>query len=526
MTDCRTMIPHNTRRYAFPAVLAPVLALIFLSPAAFGQDEEAASPAQQLEQLMTTGQEQLASEDYEAALQTYADAIKVSGGQSVGAYLGRAAARKGLKEYATALEDIKNAQQALFDDPTANAQAKRLSGEIYLELGALGEALADLQEAAELLPDDPGLQFSLGKAMVLAGGAEQGKEALDKWLESGSDDEEKNAEAYRLKAQASAMLSRYDEALADVDSSLKINPDDHETYALKGFILALQENYEEAAEVLKTAIEKYEPEEGSDLPYTVAHLRRASALEEAAKQAAGDENKQLALFTEARDEVQRLLDALPDRPELARDRASALYTLGVNERMIGDLGEAVKSFSEAIDINPAMAPAYFRRGICFFHMGEERLAIKDFDKAAGLDFESPHAALWKGRTYAQLGEYYEALRAYSEAIAVSDRYTDAYMNRGLTYVKLGNYPAAIEDFDDAIRLQPSNANLYYYRGVVYQLQGDYKRAIRSLATAIDYDDQLAGAYLHMADALSAIGQSGLASDYRTKGRELSGQVSH
>lgn len=520
------MIHHDKRRYLLPAILAPVLAMACFSTTSFGQEEGAANPAQQLQDLMTSGQEQLEAEEYEAAVQTYSDAIRASGGQSAPAYLGRAAARKGLKEYGPALEDIKNAQQTIFDDPTANAQAKNLSGEIYLELGALGQALADLQEAAEAMPNDVNLQFNLGKAMVLAGGAEQGKKSLDKWLESDSDDDEKNAEAYRLKAQASAMLSRFEEALADVDASLEIDSDDHETYALKGFILALQEKYEEAADVLQTALDKYEPEEGSDMPYTVAHLRRASALEEAAKQAEGDETKQLALFTEARDEVQRLLEALPERPELARDRASALYTLGVNQRMIGELSAAVKTFSEAIDINPGMAPAYFRRGICFFHLGEERLAIKDFDKAAGLDFESPHAALWKGRTYAQLGEYYNALRAYSEAIAVSDRYTDAYMNRGLTYVKLGNYEAAIEDFDDAIRLQPTNASLYFYRGVVYKLQGDYKRAVRSLATAIDFDDKLADAYLHMSEALTAIGQSELASDYRAKGRELSGQVSN
>ncbi len=293
---------------------------------------------------------------------------------------------------------------------------------------------------------------------------------------------------------------------------------------MKGTLLGIQKEHQQAAEAFKTALAKYKPEEDSDLPFIQGHLERALNLEEAAKLLEEGSADQLALFKEERDEVQQLLDVLPDRPELANIKAGALFRLGVAERYLGDLTGAVQSFSEAIDLNPMMAPAYFRRGICYFHLGEERLAISDFDQSAALDFESPHAALWKGRTYAQLGEYYEALKAYAQALAVSDRYTDAYVNRGLTYVQMGELERAVDDFNDAIRLQPTKGDHYYYRGVVYSLQGEHKKAIKSLAKAVDLDDQLAGAYLRLADELEAIGKSGLASEYRARGNQLSGQV--
>lgn len=504
--------------------LASLLVVGLLSTTAVGQmtQEEA---IEQIRAALEKGQQQLADKEFEAAVDTFSQAIQMSNGQLGAPYIGRAQARKELEEYGKAQEDLKNFQQYNQDRaPTLLAQASNLSGEIYLELGALGDALADFEEAVEYDSSNPLYQFNLGKVYAMGGAPDQGRKALTKWIEAGADDAEKNAEAYRLRAQTYAQLGKYEDADADIAAALAIDSDNHEIHALKGTIHAIQEEWDEAAASYKEALAKFEPEEDSDLPYIEGHLQRSAMLEEAAK-ATDDPEKQRELFQEKLDESQRLLDALPDRPDVAPAKASALFSRGVAERQLGDLAAAVRSFSDAIDINPAMAQAYFRRGICFFHMGEERMAIDDFDKAASIDFASPHAALWKGRTYAELEEYYEALKAYAQALSVSDRYTDAYVNRGLVYVKLGEYERAIADFNDAIRLQPTNAQHYYFRGVAYALQGDHKRAIKSLATAIDFDDTLAPAYLKLAEELDAIGRSDLASDYRARGNELSNHVS-
>ncbi|TWT65930.1 lipoprotein NlpI [Posidoniimonas polymericola] len=519
------MIHRSYRFRSLAALVTCCLLSCCLLPAPAWAQMSQEEALEKYNAMLEQGQQQLEAEEYEEAAATFSEAITASGGASGPGYIGRATARKELKEYAKAQEDLKNFRQYNQSrDPAMLAAASNLSGEIYLEMGALGDALADFEEAVESDSNNPLYQFNLGKVYALAGAPDQGRKALDKWIEAGVDDPEKNAEAYRLRAQTYAQSGKFEDANADIQAALAIDDKDYEVYALQGMIAAIQEDWAAGAEAYRKAIENYEPEEDSDLPYVEGQLQRAAMLEEAAKESE-DPEEQRRLFQEKLDESQRLLDALPDRPQLAAAKASALFSRGVAERQLGDLASAVGSFTEAIDLNPGLAQAYFRRGICFFHMGEERMAIDDFDKAASIDFATPHSALWKGRVYAQLGEYYEALKSYAQALAVSDRYTDAYVNRGLVYVQLGEYERAIADFNDAIRLQPTNGQHYYFRGVAYALQGKHDKAVKSLATAVDFDDQLAPAYLKLADELDAIGRSDVAADFRARGNELSNQVS-
>ena len=47
----------------------------------------------------------------------------------------------------------------------------------------------------------------------------------------------------------------------------------------------------------------------------------------------------------------------------------------------GKLHEAVTAFSSAIDCNAGWAEAYFRRGVCYYLLGNCRLASYDMDAA-------------------------------------------------------------------------------------------------------------------------------------------------
>ena len=110
-----------------------------------------------------------------------------------------------------------------------------------------------------------------------------------------------------------------------------------------------------------------------------------------------------------------------------REGADGIAVL--TQHTLGKYGEAVRSFSQAIEANPELGDAYFRRGICFHNLGEEKMAISDFEQAAHITFDDPRCNLWEGFTYAKMGEYNQAIRAYGDAIAASDRYTPAYANR-------------------------------------------------------------------------------------------------
>ena len=51
-------------------------------------------------------------------------------------------------------------------------------------------------------------------------------------------------------------------------------------------------------------------------------------------------------------------------------------------RSAGKLTEAVSAFTEAIDQNAGFAEAFFKRGVCYYLLGNGRLAAHDLEAAS------------------------------------------------------------------------------------------------------------------------------------------------
>lgn len=490
-----------------------------------GQD---LTPQEQIQALIEQGQAQFEEGDFEAAAASFSTIV--SAYERAGAYdpvplLLRAKAYANLEEYEAAIEDLKGAIQNASARPGLLPEIQNTRAEVYMELEAYQLALPDLQAAVQENRSNLQYQFNLGKTLVKLGGMQAGEKSLTKYLDANVEGEdEQRADALRLRALAYGGMRKYDEAEADLDASLALEPENYEAYSTRASIALQDENYEAAIEDLQRAIEFYVPKDEEDtLPFIQGHLTLASAFEELGKEAAeaGDLEAASGAYASCRDEAQRLLDQLDeDDPRTPQVRSATLFRRGVAERLLGDLGPAVKSFSQALEIDPNLGEAYFRRGICFHFMGEERLAIRDFDQAASINFDSPRANLWKGMAWAKMGEYGEAIRAYGESVAVSDRYTPAYVNRGLAHLAEADFDKAIDDFNEAIRLQPTEALHYYRRGKAFSLAGDPEKAIQSLMNAISFDTGLAPAYDALIGELEATGQSALADEYRRRAAEL------
>jgi tetratricopeptide (TPR) repeat protein len=131
---------------------------------------------------------------------------------------------------------------------------------------------------------------------------------------------------------------------------------------------------------------------------------------------------------------------------------------------------------------------YFRRGVALRISGEFEEAIADFKQVIALDPNnsrkySQKAYKQKGIAYGGLGEYERAIQDFDEAIHLDPEYAGTYANRGLTYYKLAQYARAISDYDEAIRLNPEFAYAYYHRGGAYWAMGDSEAAARDLAKA-------------------------------------------
>ncbi len=507
--------------------LAACLVCFALSPRA-GWSQETPSREElqaQFTELVQQGQDQLSQGDFGGALQSLSQAAQMSQNNPQTLLL-RARAWMGIGELEAALADLNEAISGgqLGDLPGFLGQARNMRADVYLQLGDVATALRDAEAAVKEDRLNPEFHRNLGKAKFLYGDSVAGEKSLSRYINAAESAEApappELAEAYQLRAQAYASMGKFPKATNDINRSLELDPEEHESYLTKGMIFLQQEDYGQASDALQLAIENYEPAD-PDLPqpYSQAYLTRASALEELGKKS-DDPGEAEAAYLASKQTCEELLEELGDEPATAVTRAATLFRLGVAERLLDDLPMAVKHLSDAIDLNPGLGEAYFRRGICFYYLGEPRLALGDFKQGAAINFESPRSNLWKGRCWAALGQPREAIKSFSEAVAVSDRYIVAYVHRGLTYLQIGEFRRAVSDFNNAIRLAPTVAEHYYYRGLAYSELEETEQAIGSLARAIKFDNELLEAYDVMIDQLLKSGQNALADQYRQRAAEL------
>jgi tetratricopeptide (TPR) repeat protein len=510
------------------------------SSSAFGGQEAAEAPAQAVEitadnipQLLERGGELMSQGAYEQALELFmrisqspamvtrrSDPTKYPNDDSdIRARIGIGMAFTALQEYESALESFNEILESYEEYPAALIGR----GNLYLAMGDPGRALPDFQKAVKFARRYPGVMvdalFGLGKSLVLTGQVDQAIGPLSKVIAAGPSPN--LAEALRLRGSAYGGLDKFVQADADLKQSLSLKSDSYETLFEIGLLRVRQKEYQAAIDEFARSIQNYKPQPGrEDEPYAQGYLLKASAHLELGK-ASTDEATRQAAYLASIEESQKLYSLVDENSRYtAGIRAVALMQRGIGERMAGKLNDAIRTFSQALELNPAASEAYFRRGICLLAIGENQMAIADFVQAAAINYEDPRNNLWEGIVYAKMGNYHEAIRAYGDAIAASDRFTPAYINRGLAYMMLKEDEKAIRDFDEALRIEPTNGDYFFKRGVAYAQLNRLEEASNSLASAIEFAPEHREAYRQMAAVQQQLGRKDLAEQYQKKATDL------
>jgi tetratricopeptide (TPR) repeat protein len=129
------------------------------------------------------------------------------------------------------------------------------------------------------------------------------------------------------------------------------------------------------------------------------------------------------------------------------------YNRGRQHHLRGDLDDAIREYTKAIEVNPRLALAYNNRGVAYKDKGDLDAAMRDFN----------------------------------QAISVDPKLTDAYANRGALLISRGEIDAAIQDCTKAIELDPAFALGYRNRGAAYFKKGDFDAAMRDRARALELE---------------------------------------
>jgi protein O-GlcNAc transferase len=229
--------------------------------------------------------------------------------------------------------------------------------------------------------------------------------------------------ARHLLGVARAQAGRLDEALADIETALKIRPDDPEALL----------NH---ANVLKSL---------NRLEAALAGFDRALVLKPGWPQAENNRGtvlQALGRYQEALAAYDRALAIAPDNVEALNNRGSVLQDL---KRP----AEALASYDQALRLAPNFAAAFNNRGSVLLELRRFGDALHCFDRALGLRPGDAQVVNNRGNALQGLLRYDEAVAAYDQALALRPDYAEALNNRGGALQQLKRHDEALASFDRA-----------------------------------------------------------------------------
>jgi protein O-mannosyl-transferase len=119
---------------------------------------------------------------------------------------------------------------------------------------------------------------------------------------------------------------------------------------------------------------------------------------------------------------------------------------------MGQFEKALDDYNTAVTLNPSFQEAFYHLGILYGKMGLHNEAIQSLNKSIALNPSNVEAYSNRGVMYSLNGQPEQALEDYNKAIALNQNFATAYLNRGNLYLKSGRKDMAFADFQRACAL--------------------------------------------------------------------------
>jgi tetratricopeptide (TPR) repeat protein/S1-C subfamily serine protease len=265
--------------------------------------------------------------------------------------------------------------------------------------------------------------------------------------------------AYLNRGKAKSDLGNKQEAIADYDRAIAINPKYAEAYSNRG-------NDKSDLGNKQGAIADYDRAIAINPKLALAYNNRGNA-----RSALGNKQEAIADYDRA----------IAINPKYAE----AYYNRGNDKLDLGNKQAAIADYDQAIAINPKFAQAYDNRGSAKYALGKKQEAIADYDRAIAINPKFAQAYDNRGLAKSQLGNKKEAIADYDRAILLNPKFAQAYNNRGNARSALGNKQEAFADYDRAIGLNPKYAQAYGNRGKAKFELGDKQGGITDISKAAE-----------------------------------------
>ena len=198
-------------------------------------------------------------------------------------------------------------------------------------------------------------------------------------------------------------------------------------------------------------------------------------------------------FNDALIHINRLIDYDTEKDGNYNNKGVILVELG-------DMNQAIDSYSRAISLNPNFVDAYFNRANAYDLTGLHQLALNDYDQIINLDRADLFIWINRGVALKRLGRVADSLTSYAKALQIRFDLPEVHFNCGIAYAELRDFYQSIKSYNLAIQFNPNYSIAYNFLGLVYSELNQYSIAKEFFSKAIKIDPLFADAYFNLGKA--------------------------
>ncbi len=182
---------------------------------------------------------------------------------------------------------------------------------------------------------------------------------------------------------------------------------------------------------------------------------------------------------------QRGLQLAREATALAPDNAFAWAVMGMAYDWLGFPEEAIRNTQKAIDLDPTLAQAHAYLAEAYVDAGNWIAANDEIETALELDGSNVDVLRNHGYVLEVQGNYTGAIAAYRQALAQHVPLPHIYLALARNQEALGLYQKALQTYEEALQRLPDDPAILDAIGWAYLLQGDYGQAEKMLLHALE-----------------------------------------
>ena len=161
----------------------------------------------------------------------------------------------------------------------------------------------------------------------------------------------------------------------------------------------------------------------------------------------------------------------PSTSSLTKSAATSDISVSANVNdSTHDCQEVIIAQTQAIDINPDDAVAFYTRGVAYYRLGDQQKAIADYTQAIDLNPLLAIAYYRRGCSYYLAKDYSTAIVDYNKSIKLKPDFALAYASRGYAYRDLYGEQEALIDWRFAAKLFKEQGNLNKYQDLMRSIE--------------------------------------------------------